>query len=132
MSSKVWLPGGVYVIDFALYRPQVAVFKTEEQAKRLLDHLGHDHGCLDGALGITGVENNEEVGRFVWCYIPDSADISTIAHEAVHIAHRIMDMVGWQHDTANDEPFAYMVGYIAEKLHKIQSLPMHTGKPKIV
>ena len=132
MTCKVWLPKGVYVIDFALYRPQVAVFKTQEQVKQLMEHLGHDHECMDGALGITGIENSDEIGRYVWCYVPDNANVNTVVHEAVHVANRIMSMIGWQHDPFNDEPLAYMVGYIAEKIHKIQSLPMHNGKPKFV
>lgn len=45
--------------------------------------------------------------------------IGTIAHEAVHIANWRMSRIGFKYDYENDEPFAYLVGFITEEIYKI-------------
>lgn len=43
-------------------------------------------------------------------------DINTICHEVVHIKNKINDHAGIQHDPDNDEPEAYLSGWIAEQI----------------
>jgi hypothetical protein len=45
--------------------------------------------------------------------------INTIAHESVHIANWRMSRIGFKYDYENDEPFAYLVGFITEEIYKI-------------
>lgn len=45
--------------------------------------------------------------------------INTIAHEAVHIANWRISRIGFKYDYENDEPFAYLVGFITEEIYKI-------------
>ena len=45
--------------------------------------------------------------------------ISTIAHEADHIVSFIFKRVGIKLDLDNDEPHAYLLGYIVEQIYKI-------------
>lgn len=39
-------------------------------------------------------------------------NVNTVAHEALHITRMILDSRGVKFDPHNDEPFAYMVGWI--------------------
>lgn len=43
---------------------------------------------------------------------------NTLAHETLHAAWRVLDMVGAQVDAHNHEALAYLVGWIAEELDK--------------
>lgn len=42
--------------------------------------------------------------------------LNTICHEVVHIKNRINDHAGIEHDPDNDEPEAYLSGWIAEQI----------------
>lgn len=46
-------------------------------------------------------------------------DPETIAHEAIHIKNRVMEHAGWNHDLKNDEPEAYLTGFIVKEIHKV-------------
>lgn len=50
--------------------------------------------------------------------IHHNASIGVISHEAVHAANEILDYVGIDMSYKNDEAQAYLVGYIAEFIHK--------------
>lgn len=47
---------------------------------------------------------------------------SIIAHETVHIVSFIFHNIGAKKDIYNDEPEAYLYGYIVEQIHKIVKL----------
>jgi hypothetical protein len=44
--------------------------------------------------------------------------LNTICHEVVHIKNRVNDHAGIEHDPDNDEPEAYLSGWIAEQIEK--------------
>jgi len=43
-------------------------------------------------------------------------DANTVSHEAVHIKNRIFEHAGILHDPKNDEPEAYLLGWIVQKI----------------
>ena len=45
-------------------------------------------------------------------------DINTVAHEAIHIKNRIFEHTDIQPDSKNDEPEAYLVGWIVGEIKK--------------
>jgi hypothetical protein len=45
-----------------------------------------------------------------------NVDVNTICHEVVHIKNRINHHAGIMHDPDNDEPEAYLSGWIAEQI----------------
>ena len=47
--------------------------------------------------------------------------ISEIAHESVHAAAEVFDYIDADFDIDNQEPFAYLVGYIADCCWKIKN-----------
>lgn len=42
----------------------------------------------------------------------------TVAHEAVHVVNMIYDYSGIRHDPKNDEPQAYLTGWIVGEIHR--------------
>ena len=51
---------------------------------------------------------------------PGFLDINTLMHEVMHIVMYICMFKGIHPDPANDEPLAYLQGYIAEELFKFR------------
>lgn len=45
-------------------------------------------------------------------------DVNTIAHEAIHIKNAVMKHSGIKHDFDNDEPEAYLTGWISEQIYR--------------
>jgi hypothetical protein len=54
-------------------------------------------------------------GRQAFVIIFDDCDNETIAHESVHIAHRIVEEHGIEKD---EELIAYLTGWVATQCHK--------------
>lgn len=50
-------------------------------------------------------------------YRHDMIDVSTLAHEAVHVMSYLMEYVGLKYDPDNDEWYAYMIGYIVDEIN---------------
>ena len=46
--------------------------------------------------------------------------LSIVAHESTHAAMCILDYVGVEFDAENQEPVAYMIGWIAECIDKVK------------
>ncbi len=44
-----------------------------------------------------------------------------VAHEAVHVALDILDDLGVFVDPSNQEPFAYLVGFVADCIHQVNT-----------
>lgn len=49
--------------------------------------------------------------------IKSSASPEMIAHECVHAANMIFEHVGAKIDLDNDEPYAYLVGWLVKQVH---------------
>lgn len=47
--------------------------------------------------------------------------VGTITHEAVHAALEVFDYVGASVDTKNQEPFAYLCGYISDCINSVKT-----------
>lgn len=44
-----------------------------------------------------------------------------IAHESVHIANYTFDSIGAKQDFNNDEPYAYLVGWVTDEVYKFMN-----------
>lgn len=62
-------------------------------------------------------------GSLVW--IANSASVSVISHEASHAAMDILSDIGFKLDDENQEPLAYMIGWITDCIWQVK-----TGKFK--
>ncbi len=43
---------------------------------------------------------------------------SIIAHESLHVVNKLFTMIGTKHDTQNDEPASYLIGWVVKKCTK--------------
>lgn len=57
------------------------------------------------------------------------ATAGTIAHEAAHYTHKLLDYVGVKHDRHNDEAECYMLGWVVEQLTSIRDSQPGTYSP---
>lgn len=49
---------------------------------------------------------------------PAFYDVGTVAHEVTHVKNMVYKHAGIKHDPTNDEPEAYLVGWLTNEIHK--------------
>lgn len=69
----------------------------------------------DNTLGRSAILNSGQI--VLW--IQNTDDKGTIAHEIFHIAYYIMERVGISLCHESDEAYAYLIGYITNKVEDI-------------
>lgn len=83
-----------------------------------------DYGAVTFKCGKDGLD-----GFFV--LLRPNATPCIVAHEAVHLAHKIMLSRGIKTDPENDEPQAYLVGWLVEQIHYALTSDEVKAKKKI-
>ena len=71
-----------------------------------------------GSGGIT-LHYPDAPSNFVVIMHPTWTSPGNIAHEALHLAGKIMQCVDIKYDIDNDEPMAYLIGFIVDGIHQI-------------
>lgn len=88
------------------------------KGKTLKTYFGVDIDNMDGfdasVYHDLRREANKKLGVFVRFESKKAMTTSNIAHESVHAALDILDELGSFASNVNQEPFAYLVGYIAK------------------
>ena len=59
-------------------------------------------------------------GSLVWFHDPERMSLRNITHESVHAANFILSDLGIGVDTDNDEAQAYLAGFVADCIEKVQ------------
>lgn len=75
-------------------------------------------GDVSGMDAFTYSKNGTHITAFDKRYVTPS----TIAHECVHLLNDIYSFNGVQLDPVNDEPQAYLMGWLIGKVHKLVKL----------
>jgi hypothetical protein len=79
---------------------------------------------VDSSLAVTSCvmtnDRNNYLGELVWFVSVKDLTASNIAHEAVHAAMDIFVDLGCRFDAFNQEPFAYLVGWVADCIDKVK------------
>lgn len=60
--------------------------------------------------------------RQIWIFgvcVQSHLSVGDIAHESVHVATELFSEIGAIHTPDNQEPFAYLVGWIADCIHQV-------------
>lgn len=70
--------------------------------------------CADARVDNAGDKTTGKGGILVRFRSRKAATIGTVAHESVHAAMEIFRYVDADCDTENQEPFAYLVGWVAD------------------
>lgn len=63
---------------------------------------------------------NQSQGRYVAIWLKPNAQISVLAHEAVHAAWYALSDLGMKFSDESDEAFAYYIGWIVGHLTKLR------------
>ncbi|KAA9333404.1 hypothetical protein F0P96_10570 [Hymenobacter busanensis] len=95
--------------------------------------IGHDLSATYAAAGFTDSatpagDNPEDFEAIVWhastgnkegffAILRPTATPETVAHEALHLSHYIMRSRGIKPDLNNDEPHAYLLGWLVRQMH---------------
>ena len=58
------------------------------------------------------------LGVLIWFHYVEHITDSIIAHEAVHASNTLFSHIGINLSTENDEPQAFLVGFIVEEINK--------------
>src|SRR5688500_7720328 len=69
----------------------------------------------ENAQGSTDMIAGKDLTAIV-IHFPEAPSADVITHEAIHAANFVYKKCGILHDVDNDEPFAYLAGWIAKKI----------------
>ena len=90
------------------YYLKVVVFDDFEELKKKFPEIPYD-SCKGLLLDYGNTS--------IICVPPD--DISTIVHECEHAKNAIWKYIGFTSINNNDEPDAYLIGYLYEEIMKV-------------
>jgi len=66
------------------------------------------------------LKDNGKYGYLVFIH-SSNISVGAIAHEAVHVATELFSEIGAIHTKDNQEPFAYLVGWIADCIYQVKT-----------
>lgn len=98
-------------IKIPIYLDKLLIIQTDNFEK--IQRKYNLRGIVD-YCAITFQEDKEIVVVF-----NSKVDTSIVAHEALHICSYIFKNTGAEFDRDNDEPLAYLLGYIVKKISKV-------------
>lgn len=120
----------IYKFDPVIYPRKIWV-ATGGERKDIADHFDDEDGdpyflsesIKDSSHAITGSVSDRDTGDYgelVWLHSPADITIGIMAHEADHAANLIFKAIGANVDVTNDEPHAYLVGFITDCIEKVK------------
>lgn len=113
---KLWVSVGV---PFEELKDEFEDLKPMEKASYAqVDHVGKLKPEIRGGL-LVRFEDLDALKRF-----------GNITHETIHVATDIFDYIGAYHDPKNQEPFAYLCGWIAKCIEEVKQIEIEYEKEK--
>ncbi|AOM40411.1 hypothetical protein [Xenorhabdus hominickii] len=111
MSEKLFLE-----LTIPLYKVKVLVFSKVEDAEA---RFGSGFLYRNYAAQVRVVNDDESgVDIITLTFLnPDSYSTEILVHECVHVAWRVLDLVRIKVSFANQEPLAYIAGWVAKKVN---------------
>lgn len=102
-----------YVVELWI----VITNNPEAECKRLnKKHKGLELEWEDGSSAMTCLEFYDDNCLVVVFDAKEAINANTICHEVVHVKNRIYHHAGTSNDPDNDEPEAYLSGWLAEQI----------------
>lgn len=77
-------------------------------------------GAYEGYVDSVMYKENGSLGELIWFPYASAMPVGHISHEATHAAIDIFDDCGCRIDAENQEPFAYLVGWIAKCINEVK------------
>lgn len=109
-SVKIPIYGGSFIMIFS---------NDVEKVGAVVGHDNIDYGQLYASTYCNAVNTNTDNYCVVLNFWNPNGDISigTITHEVTHAANRLLYSRGMERDWMNDEPEAYLKGWMADQIH---------------
>lgn len=101
----------IKTIDIPIYFGKLTLIKSKN-FKKTNEKFGVS---IPDRFGAVTFRNEKADGFEVVVSFVDS-NVSLVAHEAVHVCNFIYENIGAKLDILNDEPQAYLVGWIVEEI----------------
>ncbi len=107
---KLWVTVGV---PFDELKDEFEDLKSIEEASYAqVDHIRKLKPEIRGGI-LVRFEDLEALKR-----------LGIITHETIHVATEIFDYIGAYHDPKNQEPFAYLCGWIAKCMEEVKQIEL--------
>ena len=114
---------GYFSVGMGIYPRILFIVKGKDKKKTIQDNFADSNGgelCFDDDTNMGGcvwnvIERGSNAhGFLVW--ICDVFTTGDIAHESTHVAFETFRDIGGIADEDNQEPFAYLVGWVAKQI----------------
>ena len=114
---------GYFVVDMGIYPRKMYIVKGRNSGKVITDNFKgrndleiNTADCSQDKCDVWDVVEKESLdkGFLIWLRLPPT--IEDYAHEAVHVAFGTFTDISAEVDADNQEPFAYLVGWIAKQI----------------
>lgn len=126
-SIKVILNMQIHEFNPEIYPRKIWVVKggTSTQIKERFygtngEELDLDDSCDAIVCNVMIEDGTKRLGELIWFPYVKNMTTDKIAHEAVHVAMDIFVDLGCRFDAFNQEPFAYLVGWIAKCIEEVK------------
>lgn len=108
-------PRRLWVAVGGTFKDIKALFMTMENAE-----LELPIDCLAVTYVVQTKDDNKYLGHLIW--FPSAKDMTTknITHEAFHASSDLFCLLGCEMRYDNQEPFAYLVGWVADCIDKVK------------
>lgn len=106
-------------------RVWVAVGGTFEDVKERFtamngQELEESEDCLATTYMVQAKRDEHYLGHLVWFPYKNSMTTKNITHESFHLASDMFALLGCKQHYDNQEPFAYLVGWVADCIDKVK------------
>ena len=69
-------------------------------------------------------DDDRHLGHLIWFPSAKYMTASNMAHEAVHVSMDLCSLIDCYIDTDNQEPFAYLVGWVTDCMDKVKRIKL--------
>lgn len=120
----------IHKFDPIIYPRKIWVAKggTKKDIADFFNDIYGDPYCLSDSIVDSSYAISDDVleretgdyGVIIWLHNLNEVTTGKISHEADHAANMIYKAIGAKVDCSNDEPHAYLVGFIADCIDKVR------------
>lgn len=103
-------------LTIPIYDAKVTVVVTKDFQEKVLEAGFEGEVTPTGAITLHYPDN---ALYYTVIFHEETVSPGHIAHEAFHLAGKIMEQIDYKYDRDNDEPMAYLVGFIVDGFHQI-------------
>ena len=115
---------GYFVVDMGIYPRKMYIVKGTNSGKVITDNFKgrndleiNTADCSQDKCDVWDVVEKESLDKGFLIWLRLSPTVEDYAHEAVHVAFGTFTDISAEVDADNQEPFAYLVGWITKQLH---------------